>query len=114
MDKMRQTLYSSLTIQWATQQQRDSEMATLAHNLKIPITLIGGNVELLLEEKLNEEHRKMVSTILESNNRAKQYVNSLLETSRGKEETFECVSLENLFQEICQNVIPLANEKMFL
>ncbi len=34
MDKMRQTLYSSLTIQWATQQQRDSEMATLAHNFE--------------------------------------------------------------------------------
>ncbi len=111
MDKMRQTLYSSLTTQWAAQQQRDSEMAALAHDLKTPITLIGGNAELLLEENLNKEHRKMVSTILESNDRAKQYVNSLLETSKGKEEAFECVSLESLFQKIYQNALPLANAK---
>ncbi len=111
MDKMRQALYSSLTSEWESQQQRDSEMAALAHDLKTPITLIGGNAELLLEENLNVEHRKMVSTILESNNRAKQYVNSLLETSKGKEETFECVTLDNLFQEVYQNAVPLANAK---
>lgn len=111
MDEMRQALYSSLTTEWEAQQQRDSEMAALAHDLKTPITLIGGNAELLLEENLNEEHRKMISTILESNNRAKQYVNSLLETSKGKEETYECVTLDNLFQEVYQNALPLANTK---
>ena len=108
MEQMRQVLYSSLRSQWAAQQQRDSEMAALAHDLKTPITLIGGNAELLLEDNLQEDHRKMVETILESNSRAKQYVNSLLETSRGEEEAFECTSLEAFFENLCQNANPIA------
>ena len=108
MEQMRKALYSSLSSQWAAQQQRDSEMAALAHDLKTPITLIGGNAELLLEDNLSENHRKMVETILESNGRAKQYVSSLLETSRGEDETFECTSLEAFFAELCRNVQPVA------
>lgn len=108
MEQMRQALYSSLRSQWAAQQQRDSEMAALAHDLKTPITLIGGNAELLLEEDLPKDHRKMVETILESNGRAKQYVSSLLETSRGEEEGFECSSLEVFFESLCQNASSIA------
>ena len=51
MDKKYQTLYSFLTSEWESQQQRDSEMAAFAHDLKTPITLIGGNTELLEEKK---------------------------------------------------------------
>ncbi len=108
MEQMRQALYSSLSSQWAAQQQRDSEMAALAHDLKTPITLIGGNAELLLEEDLKDEHKKMVETILESNGRAKQYVSSLLEASRGEDEPFECTSLEAFFAELCRNAKPVA------
>lgn len=111
MEGMRQALLSSLTSQWAAQQQRDSEMSALAHDLKTPITLIGGNAELLLEEELQEDHRKMVETILESNDRAKQYVGSLLEASRGEDEAFEPVSLEAFFEELCRNAKPLPEAK---
>lgn len=108
MERMRITLYSSLSSQWAAQQQRDSEMAALAHDLKTPITLIGGNAELLLEDDLQENHRKMVETILESNTRAKQYVNSLLETSRGEDEVFADTDLKEFFNLLCQNLRPFA------
>lgn len=111
MERMRQALYCSLSSQWAAQQQRDSEMAALAHDLKTPITLIGGNAELLLEDELREDHRKMVETILESNSRAKQYVSSLLEVSCGEDETFECISLEDFFEELCQNEKPTAQAR---
>ena len=111
MERMRQALYCSLSSQWAAQQQRDSEMAALAHDLKTPITLIGGNAELLLEDELREDHRKMVETILESNSRAKQYVGSLLEASRGEDEAFESVSLENSFEELCQTAKPTAQAR---
>lgn len=108
MEGMRMTLYSSLSSQWAAQQQRDSEMAALAHDLKTPITLIGGNAELLLEDNLQENHRKMVETILESSTRAKQYVNSLLETSRGEDEAFADTDLKDFFDRLCRNALPLA------
>lgn len=81
MEHMREALYSSLLSQWAAQQEREAEIAALAHDLKIPLTLVGGNAELLLDEELPESSRKMLETIAASNDRAKQYVASLLETS---------------------------------
>ena len=111
MEQMRQALYCSLSSQWAAQQQRDAEMSALAHDLKTPITLIGGNAELLLEDELENDHRKMIETIFQSNNRAKQYVNSLLETSRGEDEPFEATSLNNFLDEVYQNAILIAKSK---
>ena len=89
MEHMREALYSALSSQWAAQQEREAEIAALAHDLKTPLTLVGGNAELLLEEELPESSRKMVETIMASNNRAKQYVACLLETSAGADEVFE-------------------------
>ncbi|MCA5959292.1 hypothetical protein LC724_00095 [Blautia sp. RD014234] len=60
MEHMREALYSSLSSQWAAQQERETEIAALAHDLKTPLTLVGGNAELLLEEELSENSRKMV------------------------------------------------------
>ena len=111
MEQMRTALDASLCSQWAAQQQRDAEMAALAHDLKTPITLIGGNAELLLEEDLKDEHKQMVETILQSNDRAKQYVSSLLEASRGEDEPLEDTALQAFFAELCRNMQPLAQAK---
>ena len=108
MEHMRQTLYNSLSSQWAAQQEREAEIAALAHDLKTPITLIGGNAELLLDEELTESSRKMAETIVSSNNRAKQYVTDLLDTSYGIDETFENVDLCDMFDELYQRVLPIA------
>ena len=114
MDDMRQALYNSLSAQWAAQQEREAEIAALAHDLKTPLTLIGGNAELLLEEELPKNSYKSVKTIVESNNQVKKYVTSLLETSAGTDETFESVKLSSLFNELCQNTIPIAeNYRVF-
>ncbi|UXZ08521.1 hypothetical protein F1B95_02785 [Clostridium perfringens] len=75
MEHMRKALYNSLSLQWARgKEERESEIEALAHDLKTPLTLIGGNAELLLDEKLPDHSRKMVKTIISSSNRAKQYV----------------------------------------
>lgn len=108
MEHMREALYSSLSSQWAAQQEREEEIAGLAHDLKTPLTLVGGNAELLLDEELPERSRKMVETIVASNDRAKQYVASLLETSAGAEEVFENTSLPAMFDELCQNIMAIA------
>lgn len=76
--------------------------------------MIGGNAELLLEEELPKNSYKSVKTIVESNNQVKKYVTSLLETSAGTDETFESVKLSSLFNELCQNTIPIAeNYRVF-
>lgn len=111
MEHMRLALYNSLSSQWVAQQERETEISALAHDLKTPITLIGGNAELLLEEELSESSRKMVETIVVSNDRAKQYVFSLLETSVGADEVFENVSLPAMFDELCHSIIAIAEAK---
>ncbi|OPJ65213.1 phosphate regulon sensor protein PhoR [Clostridium oryzae] len=111
MDHMREALYSSLSSQWAAQQEREAEIAALAHDLKTPLTLVGGNAELLLDEELPESSRKMVETIAASNDRAKQYVASLLETSVGADEAFENTSLPVMFDELCQSTMAISEAK---
>lgn len=111
MDHMREALYNSLSSQWAAQHERETEIAALAHDLKTPITLVGGNAELLLEEELPKCSRKMVETIVVSNNRAKQYVASLLESSMGAEEVFANTSLQVMFDELCQRTMAIAEAK---
>ena len=111
MKHMREALYHSLSSQWAAQQEREEEIAALAHDLKTPLTLVGGNAELLLEEEVSECSRKMLETIVASNSRAKQYVASLLETSTGEEEAFENTNLPVMFDELCQSTIAIAEGK---
>ncbi|MFA9378246.1 MAG: sensor histidine kinase [Lachnotalea sp.] len=111
MEHMRKALYSSLSSQWAAQQEREAEIAALAHDLKTPLTLVGGNAELLLDEELPESSRKMVKTIVASNNRANHYVASLLETSAGADEAFENTSLPAMFDELCQSTMAIAQVK---
>jgi signal transduction histidine kinase len=115
MEHMKAALYSSLSSQWAAQQEREAEIAALTHDLKTPLTLVGGNAELLLDEELSERSRKMVATIVSSNDRAKQYVASLLETAAGADEVFENTSLPALFDELCQRTMAIAEaRKIFL
>lgn len=101
MEHMREALYGSLSSQWAAQQEREAEIAALAHDLKTPLTLIGGNAELLLDENLPENSRRMVKAIVSSSDRAKRYVASLLETASGTDEAFENTGLSAMFDELC-------------
>lgn len=111
MEHMREALYRALSSQWAAQQKREAEIAALAHDLKNPLTLVGGNAELLLDEELPVDSRKMVETIAASNDRAKKYVAGLLEASTSIEEAFESTSLTLLFDEICRSSMPIAEAK---
>lgn len=111
MDQMRKALYDALSAQWAAQQARESEIAALAHDLKSPLTLISGNAELLLEEALTAENRRIAETILSSSHRARQYVSSLLEISVGSEEPFESYGLPALFDELCEQGIQLSKSR---
>nr|WP_243167864.1 ATP-binding protein [Anaerocolumna cellulosilytica] len=111
MEHMRKALYSSLSSQWAAQQEREAEIEALAHDLKTPLTLVGGNAELLMDEELPESSLKIVKTIVASNDRAKQYVASLLEASAGADETFENTSLPSMFGELCQSTMAIAKAR---
>ena len=109
MEHMREALYNALSDQWAAQQEREAEIAALAHDLKTPLTLVGGSAELLLFDDLPVGSRKLVEIIASSNERAKQYVASLLETSAGEDEEFESISLPGMFDELVQSTKAIAD-----
>ena len=62
----RQELARSLKAQWEMEQQRTDQIAALAHDLKTPLTVIGGNAELLAEEPLTAPQKDSVEAILRS------------------------------------------------
>ncbi len=77
MDLLRSGLSDALHEQWNMERIRAQEISALAHDLKTPLTVIGGNGELLAEENLSEEQRKSVEAILRNVERMRSYLNQL-------------------------------------
>lgn len=86
MDAMRtlkENLSGSLQAQWRMEQQRAEQMAALAHDLKTPLTIIGGNAELLAEDALSDAQRANVDAILRNTRYAGEYIASLRALAAG-------------------------------
>lgn len=111
MDKMRQALYDSLTEQWCAQQQREAEISALAHDLKTPLTLIGGNTELLLCEDFPQKQARMLHTILQNTTRARQYLSGLLDASSGTKEPLIPFDLSVLLPDLARSMQSFAETK---
>ena len=113
MDDMRVALRQSLTQQWRAQQQRRQQIAALAHDIKTPLTVIGGNAELLLEEPLPEQQRRMVQSINTAAAHTRQYVEALQQISANTEgeQAPQQVTVQHLLQECSAVLAPLAAAK---
>ena len=95
----------------AYQQQREAEISALAHDLKTPLTLIGGNAELLLCENLPENQNHMLHTILENTTRAHRYLSGLLDASTGNKEPKIPFDLSALLPDLVRSMEPFAGMK---
>lgn len=80
--EMKQNLQSSLTQQWAAEQAQKEQIASLAHDLKTPLTVIQGNVDLMSETELNAEQREYADYISESSQQMERYIKTLIDISR--------------------------------
>lgn len=101
MDTLREELARSLKAQWEMEQQRTDQIAALAHDLKTPLTVIGGNAELLAEEPLTAPQKDSVEAILRSTRRAEGYVGRLRAVSAGAEDApLETVPLPPLVEAV--------------
>lgn len=81
MEKMRAALQESLEKQWQQEQARREQIAALAHDLKTPLTLVRGNVELLGDTKLDTEQMECVEYIENSTLQMQEYVQMMIEIS---------------------------------
>ena len=79
---MKDNLKSSLEKQWGAEQLRREQIAALAHDLKTPLTVIQGNIDLISETELDDEQRLYAGYITESSEQIGTYIKTLIDISR--------------------------------
>lgn len=84
MDKMKETLKTSLQKQWNLERSRREQISALAHDVKTPLTIVRGNVELLSETDQSEEQKNYTDYISESTRQMEQYIKTLIEISKAE------------------------------
>ena len=80
--KMRDDLKMSLEKQWHAEQLQREQIAALAHDLKTPLTVIQGNIDLINETELDDEQRLYADYITESSSQISIYIKTLIDISR--------------------------------
>lgn len=71
---MKDNLKSSLEKQWNAEQRQREQIAALAHDLKTPLTVIQGNIDLISETELDNEQRVYAEYITESSGQIGIYI----------------------------------------
>lgn len=86
MDAMRVSLAESLEARWAAERGQREQMASLAHDLKTPLTVLRANADFVAEELEDENDSDLAAAardIAGSVERLDGYVRLLIEASRG-------------------------------
>lgn len=68
--------------QWNAEQLQREQIAALAHDLKTPLTVIQGNIDLINETELDDEQRLYAGYITESSEQIGIYIKALIDISR--------------------------------
>ena len=79
---MKNNLKLSLEKQWSAEQLQKEQIAALAHDLKTPLTVIQGNIDLISETELDDEQRLYAGYIIESSRQMGVYIRTLIDISR--------------------------------
>lgn len=111
LDGMRIALKESLSVQWAAERQRQEEIAALAHDLKTPLTIIGGNADLMMEEPLTATQHNLIAYIHANTLRAQQYVAALGSVGTMEQEVSSFIDGEILLSELLDAGKALASQK---
>lgn len=81
LNNMKDELKNSLKEQWNLEQTRKEQIASLAHDIKTPLTIIKGNSELLIESELNNEEKEYAKFITKNAKQIEDYIRILIEIS---------------------------------
>ena len=79
--EMGEALERSLKEQWELEQEQRVQIASVAHDIKIPLTVVKGNAELLLEEELSGEDREVLESISAGADRIEKYIGLLCDAA---------------------------------
>ena len=79
---MKNSLKKALEQQWKMEQMQKEQIAALAHDLKTPLTVIQGNIDLISETRLDDEQKTYTGYIADSSEQMQLYIKALIEISR--------------------------------
>jgi len=114
IDKMKEALKTSLEKQWDLEQTRREQISALAHDVKTPLTVVRGNVELLAETYQTQEQKQYTNYIAESAHQMEQYIKALIEISNSEMRTVFCkeiIDSEKYIEEIRSRISALVSVK---
>lgn len=112
--EMKENLKNSLTQQWNAEQMQREQIASLAHDLKTPLTVIQGNTELIAETELDSEQQLYVKYISSSSEQIQLYIKTLIEISRaatGYKLQIENISLSAFMERLQSQIAALCETK---
>lgn len=84
LDALKESLTSSLESQWRLEQEKKRQMSALAHDIKTPLTVIGGNIQLLQETALDKEQQEYAASVLRSTEQIRTYVGQIIALSKDR------------------------------
>lgn len=111
---MKEALKDSLQKQWEIQRTQKEQVAALAHDLKTPMTVTLGNLDLLCETKLDEEQEQLVEDAQEGLAQMSDYVTLLMEMTMASaryQYQYLPISMEQLMTSVCRKAEVLCQKK---
>ncbi|MEG1846592.1 MAG: HAMP domain-containing sensor histidine kinase, partial [Oscillospiraceae bacterium] len=109
IESLKSALTISLNKQWDNEQQKKSQLSSLAHDIKTPLSVIKGNTELLLEDECTSETKEMLLYIQTSSNTIEKYLDLLMGVVNDGIPTFnkKSIPLKEFFYNVVEDVSPL-------
>ncbi|NFN85582.1 HAMP domain-containing histidine kinase [Clostridium sporogenes] len=111
---MKDELKESLKEQWNLENAKKEQIASLAHDIKTPLTIIKGNTELLKESSVSDEQKDYIKFIEKNSNQIERYIKLLIDMSKGKIDVLQNLEKSNaqkFVYDIYNQLIALAGPK---
>ncbi|OYP07460.1 hypothetical protein CG709_09745, partial [Lachnotalea glycerini] len=95
------------------EQQKKSQLSALAHDIKTPLTVIKGNVELLAESGSSKEDKELISFIQSSSDTIEKYLELLMSVVNNNSIHIDknVVSLRNFLYDVSTEAVALCKTK---
>lgn len=104
---MKDGLKKSLTKQWNMEYQQKEQISALAHDLKTPLTVIGGNADLLAETDIDSEQEMHINYILDGYKCIEKYIMILMDVAKNEDKYLikkENIIVKDFFDEINEHM----------
>lgn len=114
MDDMRIALKESLEKQWRLEQNRKNQISALAHDIKTPLTVLKGNMDLIEKSRLDDYCKEYLEDVHVSIEQIEGYLNQLLEMTRAEKGYIlnkQKLELCKMIDDIVSLFKPIADQK---